>query len=35
MLADVELFGSGGLGGAYYESNDLDPYLTNKDVMKH
>ncbi|KAH7430339.1 hypothetical protein KP509_09G094400 [Ceratopteris richardii] len=27
----VELFGNGGLGAAYYSSNDLDPYLVDKD----
>lgn len=27
----IELFGNGGLGAAYYQSNDMDPYLTNKD----
>ncbi|MCO5610247.1 hypothetical protein L7F22_064483 [Adiantum nelumboides] len=28
----VELFGNGGLGAAYYSSNDKDPYLVDKDV---
>eukprot|EP00249_Psilotum_nudum_P016527 c25865_g2_i1 orf=232-1767(+) len=27
----VELFGNGGFGGAYYASNDMDPYLINKE----
>ncbi|MCO5573036.1 hypothetical protein L7F22_026801 [Adiantum nelumboides] len=27
----VELFGNGGLGAAYYSSNDKDPYLVDKD----
>ncbi|KAI5064988.1 hypothetical protein GOP47_0019683 [Adiantum capillus-veneris] len=27
----IELFGNGGLGAAYYSSNDVDPYLVEKD----
>lgn len=31
IVADIEIFGVG-LGGTYYASNDMDPYLNNQDV---